>query len=87
MHVGLLGASLMAETVKNTPATQETLETWVQVLGQEDFPQRRKWQPAPVFLPGEVQGQRSLSIYSPWGHKELDMIEMTEHTECPKITV
>ena len=38
MHVGLLGASLMAETVKNTPATQETLETWVQFLGQEDSP-------------------------------------------------
>ena len=30
---------------------------------------RRKWQPTPVFLPGESNGQRSLAGYSPWGHK------------------
>ena len=39
--------------------------------------QRRKWQPIPVFLPGESHGQRSLA--SPWGHKESDVIEVTEH--------
>ena len=38
---------------------------------------RRKWQPAPVFLPGEFHGQRSLMGYSPWGHEESNM---TEHT-------
>ena len=27
---------------------------------------RRKWQPTPVFLPGESHGQRSLEGYSPW---------------------
>ena len=26
-------------------------------------------------LPGEFQGQKSLSGYSPWGHKESDMTE------------
>ena len=26
---------------------------------------RRKWQPTPVFLPGESQGERSLTGYSP----------------------
>ena len=31
---------------------------------------RRKWQPTPVFLPGESQGQRSLASYNPWGRKE-----------------
>ena len=36
------------------------------------IPWRRKWQPTPVFLPGESYGQRSLLGYSPWGHKELD---------------
>ena len=36
---------------------------------------RRKWQPTPVFLPGKSQGQRSLTSYSPWGHKELDRTE------------
>jgi len=40
--------------------------------------QRRKWQPTPVFLPGESHSQRSLAGYSPWGHKELDMIEATQ---------
>ena len=29
-------ASLMAQRVKNLPAMQETQETWVQSLGQED---------------------------------------------------
>ena len=24
-------------------------------------------------------GQRSLASYSPWGHRELDVTEMTEH--------
>ena len=28
---------------------------------------RREWQPTPVFLPGELHGQRSLVGYSPWG--------------------
>ena len=40
---------------------------------------RRKWQPTLVFLPGEFHGQRSLAGYIPWGHKELDMAEMTAH--------
>ena len=36
---------------------------------------RRKWQPTPVFLPGESQGRRSLVGYSPWGRKEMDTTE------------
>ena len=39
------------------------------------IPWRRKWQPTPVFLPGEFHGQRSLVGYGPWGHKESDMTE------------
>ena len=30
------------------------------------IPWRRAWQPTPVFLPGELHGQRSLAGYSPW---------------------
>ena len=41
------------------------------------IPWRRKWQPTPVFLPGESHGQRSLVGYSPWGHHESDMAEHT----------
>ena len=36
---------------------------------------RRKWQPTPVFLPGESQGRGSLIGYSPWGRKESDTTE------------
>ena len=28
---------------------------------------KRKWQPAPVVLPGQSRGQRSLVDYGPWG--------------------
>ena len=42
-------------------------------------PWRRKWQPTPIFLPGESHGQRSLVGYSPWGHKESDTTERTAH--------
>ena len=40
---------------------------------------RRAWQPTPVFLPGESHGQRSLVGYSPWGHREPDITETTQH--------
>ena len=38
---------------------------------------RRKWQPTPVFLPGESQGQRSLVGCHLWGRTESDMTEAT----------
>ena len=43
------------------------------------IPWRREWQPAPVFLPGEFHGQRSLGCYSPWGCKELHTIDWLIH--------
>ena len=52
---------MVAQTVKNLPAMQKT---WVRSLGWED-PLEKKWLPAPVFLPGEIHGQRSLTGYSP----------------------
>ena len=38
---------------------------------------RRKWQPTPVFLPRESQGQRSLVGCRPWGCTESDTAEAT----------
>ena len=38
---------------------------------------RRKWQPTPVFLPGESHGRRSLVGCSRWGRTELDTTEAT----------
>ena len=46
---GILRASLVAQTVKNLLAIQETQ---IQSLSQED-PQEKEWLPTPVFLPGE----------------------------------
>ena len=36
---------------------------------------RRKWQPTPVFLPGESQGWGSLVGCRPWGRTESDTTE------------
>ena len=38
---------------------------------------RRKWQPTPVFLPGESQGRQSLVGCCLWGRTELDTTEAT----------
>ena len=45
----------------------------------------RKWQPAPIFLPGKSHGQRSLAAYSPWGHKEADVTEQLSPSEPSSI--
>ena len=44
---------------------------------------RRKWQPTPVFLPGEFHGLRSLTGYSPWGCKRVrhDWLTLTSTRE------
>jgi len=39
---------------------------------------RRKWQPTPVFLPGESQGWGSLVGFCLWGCTELDMTGLEE---------
>ena len=46
--------------VKNLPpnAGYTGFDPWVRKI-----PWRRKWQPTPVFLPGEFHGQRSLVSY------------------------
>ena len=49
--------------VKNPPANagdkRHRFSPWEDPLEEE-------WQPAPVLLPGESHGQRSLAGYSPW---------------------
>ena len=52
--------------VKNLPANAKGLREVGSIPGSERwFPWRRKWQPTPVFLPGESHGQRSLAGHSP----------------------
>ena len=51
---------------------------WVTSLSLYTFMHwRRKWQPTPVFLPGESQGQRGLVGCRLWGHTESDTTEAT----------
>ena len=38
---------------------------------------RRKWQPTPVFFPGESQGRGSLVGCCLWGRTESDTTEVT----------
>ena len=38
---------------------------------------KRKWQPTPVFLPGESQGWQSLVGCRLWGRTESDTTEAT----------
>ena len=44
------------------------------------IPQKRKWQPTPVFLPGESYGQRSLVGYGLQDRKESDTTKAIQHT-------
>ena len=51
---------------------------WVTSLSLFTFMHwRSKWQPTPVFLPGESQGQGSLVGCRLWGRTESDMTEAT----------
>ena len=43
------------------------------------IPWRREQLPTPVFLPGEMHGQRSLAGYSPWSLKESDTTVGLKH--------
>ena len=51
------------------------MKTWRNIFANPVPFWRRKWQPTPVFLPGESHGQRSLGDYNPWGGKDSDTTE------------
>ena len=58
--------------------SQRVGHDWVTSLSLLTFMHwRRKWQPTPVFLPGESQGRGSLVGCHLWGRTELDMTEAT----------
>ena len=64
----------VALVVKNPPANAgEARNTGSIRVGK--IPWRRKWQPTPVFFPGESHELGSLEGYSPWGRKESDTIK------------
>ena len=44
------------------------------------IPWRRSWKPTSYFCLENPMNRGSLVGYNPWGHKELDMTEQTQHT-------
>ena len=51
------------------------------------IPWRRKWQPTPVFLPGKPHGQKSPAGYSPQGHTETWLKQLSTFTDrCNRCT-
>ena len=52
------------ESAHNAGDRRCSLDPWVRKM-----PQKRKWQPTPVFLPEKSQEQRPLAGYSPWATK------------------
>ena len=68
LHRGFPGGS----EVKASACTAGDLGS---IPGSGKIPWRKKWQPTPVFLPGESHGRRSLVGYNPRGHKESDTTE------------
>ena len=68
--------------MKNPPASAGDIRNMGSIPGSGRFPWKRAWQTTPVFLPGELHGQRSQAGYSPWGCKESDA---ADHSSTGKL--
>ena len=64
--------------VKNLSANAGNIRDAGSTLGWED-PLEEDTATHSIFSPGKYHEQRSLVGYSPWGHKESDRTEVTEH--------
>ena len=69
---GYFWVSLVAQTVKNLPAMQET---WVQSLGQEDPLEKGMATHSNILTWGIPWAEEPDGLYSSWGSRELDMTE------------
>ena len=69
----------MALVVKNLPANAGDIRDVGSIFGLGRSPWRRAWQPNPVCLPRESQGQRSLMGNSTQSCKESDTTEGTQN--------
>ena len=71
-------ASLVAQMVKNLPATQET---WVQLLGWEG-PLEKEIATHSSVLVWRIPWTEEPGGYSPWNRKESDTTEQLTHTRA-----
>ena len=67
---------------KNLPANIGNSSPWVGKI-----PWRREWQPIPLFLPRQSQGERSLAGYSSWGCRQLVMLLLLSHFSRVRLCV
>ena len=74
------GGVLLGYSVLRNPSVKcrrPGFSPWIRKI-----PCRRKWQPTPASLPEKSHRQRRLVGYSPWGHKESDMTEQLNNSNC-----
>ena len=78
MTLMVVSQILLPISIKNFPGGSEdkasacNAEDLGSIPGLGRSPGEGKWQPAPVFLPGESHGQKSLAGYSPRGCRVRD---------------
>ena len=60
LTLGFFGCSVLKKVLQCRRHRKLGFDPWVRKI-----PWRKKWQPAPLFLPGESHGRRSLARYSP----------------------
>ena len=79
----------MALAVKNPLASAEDVRDASLISGLGRFPGGGHGNPFQYscWENPSKNGQKSLVGCGPWGHKELDTIEMTEHTSISKFNV
>ena len=73
--VQLFRASQVASVMRNSLANAGDARDLCSIPGSGKICWNRKWQPAPVFLPGEYHEQRRRAGYNPWDCKEWDTTE------------
>ena len=84
MVILIPGASQVAQWQRTHLPKQEMQETG-SIPGLGRPPGGEQGNPAPIFVPGEPHGQRSLAGYSPWGRAEWDTAEHTHNTNSRHI--
>ena len=81
INIGLPGRAVGKNPFANSGPSRDVgkrhgFDPWVRKI-----PCSRKWQPAPVSVPGKFHGQRSVAGYSPWDCKLLYTTEqLSTHT-------
>ena len=76
MVLNIVWASLVAQTIKNPPAMQET---WVLSLGW-DYPLEEGMATHSSILIWTIPMTEGPGGYSLWGHKESDTMEQLKHS-------